>query len=269
MMQETTQRLSRIIALLPGKMQQFSEEDLIQHPQPGKWSKKEILGHLIDSAFYNLMRFKEAQFATSPYIVRKYAQDDLVALNDYQHLELKEILQRWISLNQQIIQIVTKIPEATLSIETEYDDGTPIGTLAFIIEDYLAHMEHHLRQIFPDQDYLAEEALTYQGKVTVEEALGQLKNVHPQKFADVLKHGTFAVEIYAPEKVDLQTPHTRDEIYVIIRGAGMFVNGEQRHTFQVGDVLFVPAGVTHRFEDFSDDFLTWVIFYGPEGGEKA
>ena len=137
-----------------------------------------------------------------------------------------------------------------------------------MIEDYLVHMEHHLRQIFPDQDYLAEDQYVYQGKVTVQEALVQLKKVHPQKFVDVLRHGTLNVEIYAPEKVDRQTPHTRDEVYVILRGEGMFINGEQRHAFQAGDVLFVPAGVEHRFENFSEDFLTWVIFYGPEGGEK-
>jgi mannose-6-phosphate isomerase-like protein (cupin superfamily) len=261
-------RLSQIIARVPGNLKSMTEEALIKRPQPGKWSKKEIMGHLIDSAYYNLLRFKEAQYATPPYVVRNYAQDALVTLNDYQHLSLEEILQRWMTLNRQIIQVITRIPKDKLSVETIAEDGSPLGTLSFIIEDYLAHMEHHLRQIFPDQDYMAEEHHTYQVKMTVEEALTQLKNIHPQQFVDVLRHGTLEVEIYAPEKVDLQQPHTRDEVYVIIRGEGMFLNGEQRHAFQAGDVLFVPAGVIHRFEDFSDDFITWVLFYGPEGGEK-
>ena len=267
-MNKVSARLSKVIALVPGKMKRMSEKDLTQYLQPGKWSKKEIMGHLVDSAYHNLLRFKEAQYTTPPYVVRKYAQDHLVAINNYQHQELEEILQRWISLNWQIIQFIPKIPDDKLSIETIAEDGSPIGTLSFIIEDYLAHMEHHLRQIFPDQDYLAAAPYAYQGKVTVEEALGQLKKVYPQKFAPVLRHGTLEVEIYAPEKVDLQTPHTRDEVYVVIRGEGMFVNGEQRYPFQTGDVLFVPAGVVHRFENFSDNFLTWVFFYGPEGGEK-
>jgi mannose-6-phosphate isomerase-like protein (cupin superfamily) len=64
------------------------------------------------------------------------------------------------------------------------------------------------------------------------------------------------------------TPHTRDELYVVARGSGAFVTGSRRHPFGAGDVLFVPAGVEHRFEDFTDDFGTWVIFYGPEGGER-
>ena len=70
-----------------------------------------------------------------------------------------------------------------------------------------------------------------------------------------------------PQGADTQTPHTRDELYVVMRGAGWFVNGDTRHPFGPGDVLAVPAGVEHRFEDFTDDFATWVVFYGPVGGE--
>jgi hypothetical protein len=89
-----------------------------------------------------------------------------------------------------------------------------------------------------------------------------------QNSAPVLAHGSLLVEWYAPRGSDQQTPHTRDELYVVVQGSGWFVNGEQRHRFGVGDVLFVPAGVVHRFEDFSDDFGVWVMFYGPEGGEQ-
>lgn len=84
-----------------------------------------------------------------------------------------------------------------------------------------------------------------------------------------LAHGSMIVEYYAPHGVDMQVPHTRDELYVIIAGRGTFQHGPARHPFGPGDVLFVPAGVAHRFEEFTDDFATWVIFYGPEGGEAA
>jgi mannose-6-phosphate isomerase-like protein (cupin superfamily) len=77
------------------------------------------------------------------------------------------------------------------------------------------------------------------------------------------------VKYYAPRGRDEQTPHTRDELYFVARGRGTFVNGNEEHPFGVGDVLFVPAGVEHRFENFTDDFGTWVIFYGPEGGERG
>jgi mannose-6-phosphate isomerase-like protein (cupin superfamily) len=90
-----------------------------------------------------------------------------------------------------------------------------------------------------------------------------------QLAAPVLAHGSLLVEYYAPRGKDTQTPHTRDEVYVVIGGSGWFVNGPERHRFQAHDVLFVPAGVVHRFEDFTDDFAVWVMFYGPKGGETA
>jgi mannose-6-phosphate isomerase-like protein (cupin superfamily) len=90
-----------------------------------------------------------------------------------------------------------------------------------------------------------------------------------QLAAPVLAHGSLLVEHYAPRGKDTQTPHTRDEVYVVIGGSGWFVNGAERHRFHAHDVLFVPAGVVHRFEDFTDDFAVWVMFYGPKGGEPA
>lgn len=83
-----------------------------------------------------------------------------------------------------------------------------------------------------------------------------------------LAHGSMLVEYYAPRGGDRQTPHTRDELYVVIAGRGTFQNGVARHPFGPGDVIFVAAGVDHRFEEFTDDFATWVIFYGPEGVKR-
>lgn len=100
-----------------------------------------------------------------------------------------------------------------------------------------------------------------------EEAVSLLQG--SQRFSEVFRHGSLLVEIYAPRGIDDQTPHTRDEVYVVWKGTGIFLNGDERHPFKPGDVLFVPAGVEHRFESFSDDFVTWVFFYGPEGGEAV
>jgi mannose-6-phosphate isomerase-like protein (cupin superfamily) len=83
----------------------------------------------------------------------------------------------------------------------------------------------------------------------------------------LLEHGTLELRFYAPRGHDPQTPHDRDELYVVASGRGHFVRGAKRVPFGPGDALFVPAGVEHRFEDFSDDFGTWVVFYGPAGGE--
>ena len=84
----------------------------------------------------------------------------------------------------------------------------------------------------------------------------------------VAEHGSMELRWYAPKRVDPQTPHDRDEVYVVVSGSGEFVCGDRRVAFGPGDALFVPARAEHRFEQFTDDFATWVIFYGPEGGER-
>ncbi|MFM9949426.1 MAG: cupin domain-containing protein [Saprospiraceae bacterium] len=102
--------------------------------------------------------------------------------------------------------------------------------------------------------------------LTPTEALQQLA-VSGKLFSDVFRHGSLVVEIYRPDKVDLQQPHTRDEIYVVVAGTGQFECNGVLTDFAPGDFLFVPAFAPHRFIDFSEDFATWVFFYGPEGGE--
>ena len=101
--------------------------------------------------------------------------------------------------------------------------------------------------------------------------LAEARTAPPQpgrRSALLLEHGTLEVRYYAPRGVDPQEPHTRDELYVVASGRGWFVRGDERVPFEPGDALFVAAGVEHRFVDFTDDFDTWVMFYGPEGGER-
>ncbi len=81
-------------------------------------------------------------------------------------------------------------------------------------------------------------------------------------------HGSLQLRFYQPKGVDAQIPHLHDEVYIIVSGSGWFVRAGERLHFDPGDALFVRAGVPHRFEDFSDDFATWVIYYGPDGGEQ-
>ena len=86
------------------------------------------------------------------------------------------------------------------------------------------------------------------------------------------RHGTMTLRWYAPKGHDPQSPHDQDEIYIVATGRGTFALGRDeaslaRAPFAAGDAIFVPAGWVHRFEDFSDDFATWVVFWGPPGGE--
>ena len=106
-------------------------------------------------------------------------------------------------------------------------------------------------------------------RLTSQSALAQLTQIPDAKFLALFRHGSLEVEIYKPDLIDHQQPHTRDEIYVVVTGSGYFLNGDVCHPFQAGEVLFVPAGTEHRFEEFTHDFSTWVLFYGPEGGERG
>jgi mannose-6-phosphate isomerase-like protein (cupin superfamily) len=84
----------------------------------------------------------------------------------------------------------------------------------------------------------------------------------------IFTRGSVVVELYTPIGEDRQKPHTRDELYFVARGKGLFFDGTVLHSVEAGSFLFVPAGQTHRFETFSPDFAVWVVFYGPERGES-
>ncbi|MDH4068825.1 MAG: cupin domain-containing protein [Ignavibacteria bacterium] len=85
---------------------------------------------------------------------------------------------------------------------------------------------------------------------------------------EAFRHGTLSVLLFTPRGTDYQTNHTQDELYFIIGGSGVFESGAETFEFAEGDVLFVPAGRNHRFQRFSDDLVTWAVFYGPQGGEE-
>lgn len=104
-------------------------------------------------------------------------------------------------------------------------------------------------------------------KFTVEEFLEKLPLPADEKwkegvwFTGAFSKGNFELEFFAPKGRDYQTPHEKDEIYVVVSGSGEFIRGNERMDFQAGDVLLVEAGVEHRFENFSEDFDAWVIFF--------
>lgn len=106
-------------------------------------------------------------------------------------------------------------------------------------------------------------------QIAIAEARQAIPTKDGKPFAGLFRHGSLEIEIYSPKKVDLQKPHSRDEVYVVVAGSGWFVVSGKRMRFSAGDALFAAAGEEHRFEDFTDDFLTWVVFYGPEGGERG
>ena len=146
-------QLEKYVESFPDMLKIFSSEELLKKPTPGKWSKQEILGHLIDSAVNNLKRFTEIQFLPQPYTVISYQQNELVVVNNYQDIPLNHLLDLWQSLNKQIVFVVKNIPGNKLNypVDPQYENKE-MKTLGWIICDYVAHMEHHFKQIFPNQE---------------------------------------------------------------------------------------------------------------------
>lgn len=142
-------------------------------------------------------------------------------------------------------------------------DGTAFS-FEWLLTSYVDHLEHHLRQIKQDA---VNSTLSIPYHLTPIQAEQALQAKAPAEFVTLLTSGSLEVELYIPDGVDKQSPHEKDELYVVISGSGTFVREEETYTFGPHDVLFVPAGQEHRFINFTSDFKTWVIFYGPKGGE--
>ncbi|PSK92244.1 DinB family protein [Taibaiella chishuiensis] len=144
MVAQAIERLSHLLETVPPRLKAITGQSFDARPAPGKWSKKEILGHLADSATHNHQRFVRAQFEEAPVI--GYDQDQWVA-NSYYNLADKEtLIDFWYTYNRHLLHIIRHIPPGNLQKTCTMKDGA-IRTLAFLIQDYVVHLEHHLTQL--------------------------------------------------------------------------------------------------------------------------
>ena len=146
-LQTALSQLEKHILEVPEQFKQLPAESILKKPTPGKWSRQEILGHLIDSAINNLKRFTDTQYFPQPYTVMRYNQDELVIINRYQQLSLEHLLQLWSVLNKQVLNVAKNIPAEKLAYTIITTSGES-KTLEWLVIDYVEHMEHHLKQIF-------------------------------------------------------------------------------------------------------------------------
>ncbi|WP_407509747.1 DinB family protein [Elizabethkingia anophelis] len=124
----------------------ISEDEWSYKASPEKWSRKEILGHLCDSAFTNIRRFVVTQYKENENIV--YDQDEWVKAQNYQNIHAAEVINLWKSLNYQIVHIVENIPDEVLQRTCDTSKTTPeILTLEVLIKGYIDHLHHHLKTI--------------------------------------------------------------------------------------------------------------------------
>ncbi len=142
--QELSSRLQNLIRHYEPLLASLPEEEVGHKPNPEKWSSKEILGHLCDSAINNYHRFIRLQIEEEPFRVEKYVQDEWVRLAGYHQRNWLHIYQLWLGLNHAIAEVLQILKPASLSSVVQI--GEEIRDFHFLIKDYLDHMEHHLLQ---------------------------------------------------------------------------------------------------------------------------
>ncbi|PWT74327.1 MAG: hypothetical protein C5B59_11450 [Bacteroidetes bacterium] len=145
-MKDIADQLRSIINIYSPRLTSIPGSEFEIKPLPNKWSKKEILGHLVDSAQNNARRFVVAQYENSPLI--EYDQDKWVSISHYQSYHSSDLIQVWILLNRHICRILEHMPPETVT-RTCKTGHAEEHTLEWIAKDYVRHLMHHLNQILP------------------------------------------------------------------------------------------------------------------------
>jgi hypothetical protein len=148
-MEQIAIELSRIAEQYAQKIEALPELELMKRPHPTKWSKKEVIGHLIDSAQNNLRRFVCGQYESIPPKIT-YNQDFWVIANGYHRIATKDIVTLWKLTNERIADVLSNMPMENYNCEVNTGSHVPeLHTLAWLAEDYVKHLKHHLNQVIP------------------------------------------------------------------------------------------------------------------------
>ena len=145
-------RLEKIIEIIPALLLEIGDKEFSERPAPDKWSKKEIIGHLIDSAANNHRRLVLGQFQEQPVVT--YDQDLWNRHNYYGQTDGSQVIIFWETYNRHLAGMMKHMPNQLLprKVQTGEQKEKNLMTLQFVFEDYVAHMEHHLRQVV-DYDF--------------------------------------------------------------------------------------------------------------------
>ena len=146
-MRETASRLDELLKIIKEYISKSSDSELSLKANAEKWSKKEILGHLIDSGINNTKRFTAVLIEKEPYRIRPMKQVELVKVNDYQNAEIEELLALLLSINMRIKKLMLMQNTQTLATEIELYTKGNMSDLRYLMEDYVVHFEHHVNQL--------------------------------------------------------------------------------------------------------------------------
>lgn len=149
-MKETIADLNRIIKDYTTAFGKFSEDELQQKPNPAKWSRKEVIGHLIDSGHNNLRRFIIGQYEASPPKI-VYDQNFWVSANNYQGMNGQDVIALWRLVNLQIVNILSNMSTENYTKQCDTNkQGVTLHTLDWLASDYVKHLKHHINQVIPN-----------------------------------------------------------------------------------------------------------------------
>ncbi|MBB6003434.1 DinB family protein [Arcicella rosea] len=146
-MEEVVEQLRLRIDTVEKYFSAHSEADLALKASPEKWSKKEVLGHLIDSAQSNIRRMVVGQYEENAHII--YRQNEWVKAADYQHYDTKDLIQMWVLLNKHFCRVLLNLPKENYETITNWGNettpmlGQDLVTLEFVAKDYTRHLDHH------------------------------------------------------------------------------------------------------------------------------
>ena len=146
-MEPTTIKLRQLMVTIKRTVNTFSNAELERKADDGTWSKKEILGHLIDSTLHNLRRFVAAHYMEMPFAITDYEKEALVTANHYQELSTRHLLALFCSLNDHIVEVVSRLTPEQLADEVIYPDEFKFLSVARLYEEYVEHLEEQMQRL--------------------------------------------------------------------------------------------------------------------------
>jgi hypothetical protein len=149
-MKSVAAELKSVVEEYAKKFSKLSDQEFSAKPLPNKWSRKEVIGHLIDSAQNNLRRFIVGQYESTPPKIT-YEQDFWVNANGYQQMSVTDVIALWKLINERIVAVLTNMPEKNYNRNADTGKmAVQLHTLEFLAEDYVKHLKHHINQVIPN-----------------------------------------------------------------------------------------------------------------------
>jgi mannose-6-phosphate isomerase-like protein (cupin superfamily) len=246
------ERLRFAVDMLPGVLAQFSEAESEQRSSPERWTKKEIVGHLIDSASNNHQRFVRGQIA-SRQDFPGYEQEKWVRLQNYQAARWADLIDLWRAFNLHLLHVAGHMSEEGRRATCRIGGGSEVN-LAGLFVDYVDHMEHHLRKMLGrwENDHRPLESpgplrgkITAVQKVNLGEKLGLFSDPWTPKVVGELNSQQVKLVKFQGPFVWHHHDH-EDELFLVVKGQFRMEFRDRHVWLEEGEFLVVPRGVEHR-----------------------